>query len=122
MSRKRFPHPIVGLWPWPPLYSRVGSFRTFWTTPRLTAARITAGCKSPVVMFTLARFGCGSAAGLFFFDRPAVHFDDGTSQDPMASGRISSGEGNCIINLLGQRSIESVGRWYYEEPRGTIRE
>lgn len=70
MSRKRFPHPIVGLWPWPTLYSRVGSFRTFWTTPRLTAARITAGCKSPVVMFTLARFGCGSAAGLFFLTGP----------------------------------------------------
>jgi hypothetical protein len=62
------------------------------------------------------------SGGAIFFDRPAVHFDDGTSQDPMASGRISSGKGNCIINLLGQRSIESVGRWYYEEPRGTIRE
>jgi hypothetical protein len=40
----------------------------------------------------------------------------------MASGRISSGEANCIINLLGQRSLESVERWYYEEPRGTIQE
>jgi hypothetical protein len=53
-----------------------------------------------------------------FFDRLVVHFDDGTSQELMVSGRISPGGRNYIIDLLGERSLESVELWYYKEPRG----
>ena len=119
MSRERFPHPIVGLSPWPTLCRAWAVLGLLGL--RLARQRPGAG---PDPNHPLScSLSHGSVAGQrrgYFFDRVAVHFDDGTSQDPMASGRISSGEGNCIINLLGQRSIESVGRWYYEEPRGTI--
>ncbi len=53
-----------------------------------------------------------------FFDRLAVHFDDGTSQELMVSDRISAGGRNYVIDLIGERSLESVELWYYKEPRG----
>ncbi len=53
-----------------------------------------------------------------FFDRLVVHFDDGTSQELMVSDRISPGGRDYVIELLGERSLESVELWYYKEPRG----
>ena len=53
-----------------------------------------------------------------FFDRLVVHFDDGTSQELMVSDRISPGGRNYVIDLLGERSLESIELWYYKEPRG----
>ena len=53
-----------------------------------------------------------------FFDRLVVHFYDGTSQELMVSDRISPGGRNYVINLFGERSLESVELWYYKEPRG----
>jgi hypothetical protein len=52
-----------------------------------------------------------------FFDRLVVHFDDGTSQESMVSDRISPGGRDYVIDLLGERSLESVELWYYKEPR-----
>ena len=52
-----------------------------------------------------------------FFDRLVVHFDDGTSQELMVSDRISPGGRDYVIDLLGERSLESVELWYYKEPR-----
>jgi hypothetical protein len=53
-----------------------------------------------------------------FFDRLAIHFDDGTSQELIVSDRISPGTRNYVIDLLGERSLESVELWYYKEPWG----
>jgi hypothetical protein len=53
-----------------------------------------------------------------FFDRLVVHFDDGTSQELMVSDRISPGGRNYVIDLRGERSLESVDLWYYKEPLG----
>jgi hypothetical protein len=53
-----------------------------------------------------------------FFDRLVVHFDNGTSQELMVSDRISPGGKNYVIDLLGERSLESMELWYYKEPRG----
>jgi hypothetical protein len=53
-----------------------------------------------------------------FFDRLVVHFDDGTAQELMVSDRISPGGRNYVIDLLGERSLESVELWYYKEPQG----
>ena len=52
-----------------------------------------------------------------FFDRLVVHFEDGTSQELMVSDRISPGGRDYVIDLLGERSLESVELWYYKEPR-----
>jgi hypothetical protein len=52
-----------------------------------------------------------------FFDRLVVHFDDGTTQELMVSDRISPGGRDYVIDLLGERSLESVELWYYKEPR-----
>ena len=51
-----------------------------------------------------------------FFDRLVVHFDDGTSQVMVVSGRISPVGRNVVIDLPGERSIETVELWYYKEP------
>jgi hypothetical protein len=53
-----------------------------------------------------------------FFDRVVIHFDDGTSQQLIVSDRISPGARNYVIDLLGERSLESVELWYYKEPWG----
>jgi hypothetical protein len=53
-----------------------------------------------------------------FFDRLVVHFDDGTSQEIMVNDRISPGGRNYVIDLIGERSLESVELWYYKESRG----
>jgi hypothetical protein len=53
-----------------------------------------------------------------FFDRLVVHFDDGTSQELMVSGRISPGGRDYVIDLLGERSLESIELWYYKESLG----
>ena len=53
-----------------------------------------------------------------FFDRLVVHFDDGTSRELMVSDRISPGGRNYVIDLLGERSLQSVELWYYKEPWG----
>ena len=50
-----------------------------------------------------------------FFDRLVVHFDDGTSQKLIVSDRISPGGRNYVIDLLGERSLETVELWYYKE-------
>ena len=53
-----------------------------------------------------------------FFDRLVVHFDDGTFQELILSDRILPGTRDYAINLLGERSLESVELWYYKEPWG----
>jgi hypothetical protein len=53
-----------------------------------------------------------------FFDRLVVHFDDGTFQELIVSDRILPGTRNYAINLLGERSLESVELWYYKESWG----
>ena len=50
-----------------------------------------------------------------FFDRLVVHFDDGTSQELMVSERISPGGRNYVIELRGERTVETVELWYYKE-------
>lgn len=52
-----------------------------------------------------------------FFDRFVVHFANGTSQELVVSGRISSEGKNYVVNLPGEhRVLESVELWYYKEP------
>ena len=53
-----------------------------------------------------------------FFDRLVVHFEDGTSLELIVSDRISPGGKNYVIDLLGERSLQSVELWYYKEPWG----
>jgi hypothetical protein len=50
-----------------------------------------------------------------FFDRLVVHFDDGTSHELLVSDRISPGGRNYIIDLRGERALETVEFWYYKE-------
>jgi hypothetical protein len=50
-----------------------------------------------------------------FFDRLVVHFDDGTFQDLVVSERILPGARNYVIDLLGERTLETVELWYYKE-------
>jgi hypothetical protein len=51
-----------------------------------------------------------------FLDRLLVHFDDGTFQELIVNDRILPGTRNYAIDLLGERSLESVELWYYKEP------
>ena len=53
-----------------------------------------------------------------FFDHLVVHFEDGTSQELIVSDRISPGGKSYVIDLLGERSLQSVELWYYKEPWG----
>jgi hypothetical protein len=53
-----------------------------------------------------------------FFDRLVIHFDDGTSQELIVSDRLSPGGRNYVIDLLGERSLETVELWYYKEAWG----
>ena len=53
-----------------------------------------------------------------FFDRLVIHFDDGTSQKLIVSDRISPGGRNYVIDLFGERSLETVELWYYKEAWG----
>ena len=53
-----------------------------------------------------------------FFDRLVVHFEDGTSQKLIVSDRISPGGRNYVIDLLGERSLETDELWYYKEAWG----
>jgi len=46
-----------------------------------------------------------------FFDLLVVHFDDGTSQRLNISDRISPGGKSYVIDLLGERSLQSVELW-----------
>jgi hypothetical protein len=53
-----------------------------------------------------------------FFDRLVVHFGDGTSQERIISGRLLGGS-NYVIELPGERALESVELWYFKEPWGS---
>jgi hypothetical protein len=53
-----------------------------------------------------------------FFDRLVVHFDDGTSRELLIGDRITPGGGNYIIDLRGERTLETVELWYYKEAWG----
>jgi len=53
-----------------------------------------------------------------FFDRLVVHFGDGTSQERVISGRLLGGS-NYVIELPGERALESVELWYFKEPWGS---
>jgi hypothetical protein len=52
-----------------------------------------------------------------FFDRLVVHFGDGTSQETVIGGRLLGGS-NYVIDLPGERALESVELWYFKEPWG----
>lgn len=52
-----------------------------------------------------------------FFDHVVVHFDNGTYQNVVISGRISSEQKEYVINLPGEgRALESVEFFYFREP------
>lgn len=51
-----------------------------------------------------------------FFDRLVIHFSGGASQELLIADRISPGGRNYVIELLGERSLENVELWYYQEP------
>jgi hypothetical protein len=53
-----------------------------------------------------------------FFDRLVFHFADGTSEEFVVSGRISSEGKSDVFNLSGERSLEYVDLWYYKESWG----
>jgi hypothetical protein len=51
-----------------------------------------------------------------FFDRLAIHFEDGSSQELVISDRILPGGNNYVIDVRSERSLESVELWYFKEP------
>jgi len=52
-----------------------------------------------------------------FFDHLVVHFDNGTYQGVLISGRISSEQKEYVINLPSEgRALESVELFYFKEP------
>jgi hypothetical protein len=89
MSRERFPHPIVGLSPWPTLCRAWAVLGLLGL--RLARQRPGAG---PDPNHPLScSLSHGSVAGQrrgYFFDRLVVRFDGGASQELMVSDRISS--------------------------------
>jgi hypothetical protein len=50
-----------------------------------------------------------------FFDRLVIHFDSGASQELTVSDRLSPGARNFVIDLSGERRLETVDLWYYKE-------
>lgn len=56
------------------------------------------------------------AGDAIFFDHVLVHFDDGTYQNVVISGRISSEQKEYIISLPEGRALESVEFFYFKEP------
>src|SRR5277367_4260521 len=50
-----------------------------------------------------------------FFDRLVIHFGDGTRQESVISARVLGGS-NYVIELPGERTLESVELWYFKEP------
>jgi len=53
-----------------------------------------------------------------FFDRLVFHFTNGTSQEFVVSGRISSQEKTRVFDLSGERALDNVELWYYRESWG----
>ncbi len=53
-----------------------------------------------------------------FFDRLVIHFDNGTTQEVIVGDRILPGGSNYVIDLFGERFVETVELWYYREPWG----
>ena len=52
-----------------------------------------------------------------FFDHILLHFDDGSYQNVVISGRIASEHKEYVINLPGEgRALESVEFFYFREP------
>lgn len=52
-----------------------------------------------------------------FFDHVVVHFDNGTYQNVVISGRISSEQKEYVLNLPREgRTLESVEFFYFKEP------
>jgi hypothetical protein len=52
-----------------------------------------------------------------FFDRLVVHFGDGTFHESVVSSRLLGGS-SYVIELPGERALESVELWYFKEPWG----
>ena len=50
-----------------------------------------------------------------FFERVVFHFANGSSEEFVVSGRISSEEKNRVFDLSGERALDSVELWYYKE-------
>jgi len=51
-----------------------------------------------------------------FFDRLVLHFDNGSYQNVVISGRISPEQKQYVINLPGEgRALESVELFYFRE-------
>jgi hypothetical protein len=48
-----------------------------------------------------------------FFDRLVLHFRDGSSQQNVVSARLLGG--TYVIELPGERALESVDIWYFKE-------
>jgi hypothetical protein len=120
MLRKRFRHTIAGLLAFAfaaSLFAR-GQFWDFLGYTQVDSSQdhgriqIT---RRDVHFRTIQLRVSGEA---IFFDRLVVHFDDGTSQKLIVSDRISPGGRNYVIDLLGERSLETVELWYYKEAWG----
>jgi hypothetical protein len=57
------------------------------------------------------------AGDAIFFDHVLVHFDNGTYQNVVISGRISSEQKEYVISLPAEgRALESVEFFYFKEP------
>ena len=115
------PYLSPGSWPLPlpPPYSPVGSFWDFLGYTQVDSSqdhgRIQITRRD--VHFRAIQLRVSGEA--IFFDRLVVHFDDDTSQELMVSDRISpGGRANYVVDLLGERSLESVELWYYKEAWG----
>jgi hypothetical protein len=50
-----------------------------------------------------------------FFDRLVFHFANGTSEEFVVSGRISSEEKNRVFDLSKETALDSVEFWYFKE-------
>jgi hypothetical protein len=120
MLRKHFRHPIAGLLALAfatCLFAR-GQFWDF-----LGYAQVDSSQDHSLIRIT--RHGVHSrtiqlrvSGEAIFFDRLVVHFDDGSLQELIVRERISPGTRNYVIDQHGERYLENVELWYYNEPWG----
>jgi hypothetical protein len=119
MRRSRLPLPIAGLLALilsTSLHSR-GQFWDFLGSTQVDGSRDHGRIqiiRRDRVFRTIQLRVSGEA---IFFDRLVVHFGDGTSQESVVSGRLLGGS-SYVMELPGERALESVELWYFKEPWG----
>jgi len=92
-----------------------GSFGTSWAMRRSTAVRIMAGFRSPS-WYSISHDSVAGQRRGYFFDLLVVHFDDGNLSAIEHQRSDLTGGKSYVIDLLGERSLQSVELWYYKEP------